>query len=1303
MADLLEFRTPTPSAGTHEPSHEVSGRAARTVGQGFSPDPPPPSTGTALAAEGLPSKPLPEDATARSEALDTCRSFIVEAPAGSGKTGLLVQRFLNLLGSPDTSAPEEILAITFTRKATAELRERILSQLEAAAADSPLSNSAAPFDYQTRSLAQAVLARDRERGWNLLSSPRRLRIQTIDSLCIEIAATLPLLSGVAARTPTDDPTELYREAARSTLRQLGGPDRALHNALHTVLLHRDGSLADVESLLAEMLATREQWAELVPLDRASLTDEFLDQQVRLRLERTLEHVVCAGLTRALKAIGPSALAELAAFAHEFSTEPGYEGKSSPIVLCTDHPGPPAAEAAHLDHWHALINLVFTASCGWRAGFNVNQIGFPLTKAAKERLKNLIQNIQCEPLRETLESVRQLPAAKYPDDQWHHAKALFRLLLHALAELRLLFSRAGQSDFTEFSLAARQALRDHADDFASSSGAPLRHLLVDEMQDTSSAQYDLLTALTRTWDGASQTLFLVGDPKQSIYLFRQARVERFLRTTRDRALGDVPLQALQLTANFRSRPAVVEGVNRDFSPLFPPPGQSADTADVPFVAATPTRPPAPASGVHWHTRIQAPQATSQNIPCAPSVTASSPRVGFADARSTPTLSLAASSEPQPTPIQQDAQAIRRIVERWRSTPLPPGRTTPWRIAVLAYSRRHLEPVVAEFSRSTHTDSPIPYRALKVERLKERPEVLDALALTRALHHPADRTAWFSVLRAPWCGLDAADLLTLSAEGNPAHTKSTVPQLVENHAHQLSPSGKELLNRVWPTLQQAAQTLPRNSLSSQSERTWRALGGEVFLDSAELANIQRYFDLLRDVENGTRLDRRKLNRRLKDLYAEPAAEPYAVELTTIHNAKGLEWDVVIVPELGRKGRREDDRLLNWLELELGGDPAVLLAPIHAKGDSATGLYQWLTRAHARRAEAERRRIFYVACTRAREELHLFATAQHGAQKLSAAPGSLLHACWPAAEPHFAKAQEVQPTSVDALAPTLAQLQIVPSRRQAAEPDDEQAPLALAAEADTDAPTQADDSSYLPRLTRLPLSFDPVQRFREAAARRLPYTSAADLPRQAPLARPEGSVTVRALGNVVHRFLELIAIRLATSQGRLTGPEREARSRETLKVELPSWLERLTASLRAEGLAPAEAAREATRALTLLSNTLADPVGLWLLSPHPDASSERALATPASLLRVDRTFRAGTAPLSVGEQTIWIVDFKTTEPGGRSPDTFLAAQREIYGPQLARYADALRAATRDEPAAHIQLGLYFPAIPRLIHWPASPLAPT
>jgi ATP-dependent helicase/nuclease subunit A len=668
---------------------------------------------------------MPADAEARAQALNIRTSCIVEAPAGSGKTGLLMQRYLKLLAEPSVTRPEEVLAITFTKKATSELRERILDQLESCHANMPVEK---PFERQTRELAVDVLAHSALLGWNILEASARLNIRTIDSICAEIASSLPLLSGSGgSQRPTTDAAPLYRLAAERTLLHLGGADRELHEALRNVLLHRDGSLAEVTKLLAGMLADREQWGSLIPLGREDLAQTNLDTVIRAKLERALESVVCTALTRAANLMPSGMLHRLAALAAELGLNDGYKGGDNPLAFCTARKKPPVEAADHLEHWQALIDLLLTKTGDWRKSLSVNVVGFAMNVKEKASLTQLIDEHKSDELCAALCAVRDLPAAHYPEDQWEVTKALFHVLRRALAELKVIFAEHDVCDFTEVSIAAREALTaaiDDADeeavDLALTSGGRLRHLLVDEMQDTSAAQYHLIQKLTHTWDGATQTLFLVGDPKQSIYLFRQAQVERFLRTMRDERLGDIPLQALRLTANFRSQANLVHAINHTFEALFPSLEEvvrSRNTAEVPFVDATPVREATEAMSMEWH--------------------------AF-DSGETSTAAEA----------KNQARAIRSNIERWLATPLPKGRTKPWSLAVLARNRSHLDPVVAELKRSA-----IAYRAVDIDPLATRPEVFDALALTRALLHPADRTAWLAMLRAPWCGLALADLLAL----------------------------------------------------------------------------------------------------------------------------------------------------------------------------------------------------------------------------------------------------------------------------------------------------------------------------------------------------------------------------------------------------------------------------------------------------------------------------------------------------------------------------------------------------------------
>ena len=264
-----------------------------------------------------PSQTAPPDADARRDALDIRRSFIVEAPAGSGKTGLLIQRLLKLLADDSVEQPEQVLAITFTNKATAEMRDRVLAHLAAAAQSAAFAETTAQsevltqlaaassepppgentFQAETRELARAVLDRDQQLGWDLLDHPHRLNIRTIDSVCTEIARTLPVLSGSGGRlNPAEDADPLHREAARRTLLSLGTGDAAFDAALRNVLLHRDGNLAECESLLSNMLSLRDQWGDLIPITNPQLDDEWLDPNVLPRLELALDHAIRAALT-----------------------------------------------------------------------------------------------------------------------------------------------------------------------------------------------------------------------------------------------------------------------------------------------------------------------------------------------------------------------------------------------------------------------------------------------------------------------------------------------------------------------------------------------------------------------------------------------------------------------------------------------------------------------------------------------------------------------------------------------------------------------------------------------------------------------------------------------------------------------------------------------------------------------------------------------------------------------------------------------------------------------------------------------
>ncbi len=1243
----------------------------------------------------------PPDADARRQALDIRRSFIVEAPAGSGKTGLLIQRLLKLLADDSVEQPEQVLAITFTLKATAEMRDRVLAHLTAAAQSNETGQSTAEpavldqiaaaaaepppaendFQAETRELARAVLARDRQLGWALVDHPHRLNIRTIDSVCAQIARTLPVLSGSGGRlTPATDAEPLHREAARRTLLLLGTGDADFDTALRNLLLHRDGNLAECESLLTEMLRLRDQWGDLVFLTGPRLDEAWLDANVLPRLELALDHAIRAVLTPLAQAFPADLLADLTSLAADLAAAAPYApGTPSPIALCADLRTPPAPLAAHLDHWLALLHLLTTKDGELRKerGINKKTLKFDYNRKHSNhtRLTAILDALRDrDDLLLAFESIRALPPARYPTDQWAVAKSLFRVLSRALVELQFVFSARNQCDFTELSLLARHALNadSGADDLAAALGARLQHLLVDEMQDTSTGQYELIELLTANWDGYGQTVFLVGDPRQSIYLFRQARVERFIRATHTQRLGDLPLTRLRLTANFRSQRTLVEQFNRDFNLVFP---NQADPHALPYTSAQPTLPASPnARGAVWHAN---PISTNPDEAGAP---------GLDSETWDPSANAPTPTQLKQQQARRDALEVRRIACEWLAKPLPPGRTEPWQIAVLVRSRNHLNEIAVALKQ----EDAIPFRAVEIESLGQRQEVLDLTALTRALLHPADRVASLAVLRAPWCGLSLADLHTLTGCDNPALQGHSIQRLMDERGHLLPDDSCQRMARVWSVLKFAAAQRARLTHAQLVERAWRSLGGDAWLTQSELMNTNRFFQLLDELQveleenqSVNLLDPTLLQSRLQELYAEPNPTPEGtpfIELLTIHKAKGLEWDVVLVPALERQPATDRSRLLTWSELEpldASDEDAAhfMLAPIAGRGEPSKALNNWLNGIHRAREAAERKRLFYVACTRARQELHLFAALTVSTNgEIHPHSASLLQAAWPAAEAHFSPTQLPEIASVPAAS---------------AEPF----VLDLAASAS-------------PTLQRFPLDFDHAARFAEARAHRLPYgdPDGANGSSQAQFSRPEGSLAARCFGNVVHAALETLADRIATGS-----------SAGALLAELPAWTPRLAALLRADGLAHATVNRLAREARTALENTLRNPDGLWLLAPHAAAASEFALtAWPEShnadgqpairptSIRIDRIFRAGLAPHAPGEDILWIVDYKTTAPhSSASLEDFLVHQRAAYAPQLETYARILTQLPHpaDRPAPkEVRLALYYPVLPRLLWWPLA-----
>ncbi len=206
----------------------------------------------------------------------------------------------------------------------------------------------------------------------------------------------------------------------------------------------------------------------------------------------------------------------------------------------------------------------------------------------------------EGLCEALDALRRMPPAAFTDAQWEALGAVIAVLPRAAEELRHVFAERGAVDFTGIAQAAVAALGEPDDptDLLLALDVRLKHLLVDEFQDTSRSQWELLTRLTAGWvEGDGRTVFLVGDPMQSIYRFREADVALFLRA-RESGLPEVPLAPVRLATNFRSRGGIVAWVNEAFERVLAA-REEAEAGAVPYAASSAHHAAEAERAVHWH--------------------------------------------------------------------------------------------------------------------------------------------------------------------------------------------------------------------------------------------------------------------------------------------------------------------------------------------------------------------------------------------------------------------------------------------------------------------------------------------------------------------------------------------------------------------------------------------------------------------------------------------------------------------------------------------------------------------------------
>jgi len=1119
------------------------------------------------------------DADARAQAVAAHGSVLVQAPAGSGKTTLLTQRYLRLLAAVE--APEDILALTFTRRAAEEMRERVIGALQGA------SSPQCPPDLnaQTWALARAARRRLGELDIDVERHPSRLRIETIDSFNAWLAAQLPITSGAGGRLSlADNPRPLYEEAARRALAH----EDSFREAVERVLAVGDQRWRELVDLVAEMLPARDRWLRLLvgQLQASNSLDERQLARVRRHFDEDLALLVTRALQNAHDALGGETIQHLSLLLHAAARRAA--GERAELIPWAGGPAPLRPQPFDLARWRAIAGIFLTKNGKLRKRFTKTD-GFPPGCPELPPMSNLLSEFErSTAVAPALRTIRALPDTAYSEDDWARVRDVAEVLVLAAAELDQVFRERGMVDFPAVAMAALRALgtADAPTDLALRLDYRLKHLLLDEFQDTSSAQLDLVGLLTAGWqrdDGRS--VFCVGDPMQSIYGFRQAEVRAFLELA-ERGIGEVRFDVQRLTANFRSGRNLVEWVNRCFEQVMP----REDDRERGAIAFRPSVAVLPASA--------GPGAVLRAFRA---------RV-------------------------DEAHAVADLIEaRRRDHP-------QWRIAVLVRARTHAR----EIAHGLRTRD-IAFRAVEIEPLQDRAPVRDLVMLICALLHLADRTAWLALLRAPWAGLSLADLLII-ARASPVVWDALCDDGV---LERLSDDGRSRCRRLRMVLEAAFRVQSHTATARWVERTWLGLGGPACAaDARDLENVRTVFLRLRKLEQQGLPDAADMVRRFADLYAD-GGPGGAVEIMTIHKAKGLEFDMVIVPALDRASRASRGQLLLMHPFSRTGRDGMVMAARPAIGTDKNRLFEFLRRQSRDAASLEAERLLYVACTRAKSELHLTATvevadepdetldedAEEAAISTGApwkpAPGSLLAVLWPAEHADF---------------------------------------RAAIATAEPGATPQAVEGLRGGPLRRFPREWTPQEATSGARDAAVPPAA---VPREETPIFDWAGETARRVGSLVHAELQVMDLALSN--------EAVIRARGE---HFRRWL-------TLNGV-PAERLDDACeRVISALIGVHRDPRGRWILHKgYRDDYREHALSGHAGgeMLRVvfDRSF--------IDESGIrWVIDYKTSEHRGGSLAEFLEREVERYRPQLERYA----AIARKLGPQPVRVGLYFPLMGEWREW--------
>jgi ATP-dependent helicase/nuclease subunit A len=833
------------------------------------------------------------DADARRFAVDPRNNVVLEASAGTGKTSVLVARYLKLLKAG--VEPANILAITFTRKAAAEMRERIVRELREAAARSEIDK------------ARWVELRDR------LSE---IAISTIDAFCLSLLREFPLEADLDPGFDLADETEVPRlieESLDHSLRILTAlartePDVALVLAQLGVARTREG----LAVLLDRRLVAWDALDRFLISGPSDLTSAAVCQRAATALLDALR-TAPGGLDRFL-ADGPIAHPRFHMFAREVRRLP------------TRGAAPDAAIRAALERIGAHF---LTLDGRPRAGGSIYPYRAEHYPSSDASRRHRAAVAQVAPL------VERVLFAFNRDLNVVLARGIRRMFAIALAQYRRALEERSVLDFSDVLQRALDLLRQ-MDEFAQSRyrlESRYHHVLVDEFQDTSRAQWELVSLLIQSWReglgiAAQPSIFIVGDRKQSIYRFRDAEAAvlqeagRYIESLRP---SGSPRRSI--ARSFRAVPELLELVNDVFTEM----SQSGGAVDE-FTFADADRFPIDPAAARDSRQVLGISVAEEPEACARAVAAEIERV------------------------------LREETVRDRQTGVRRP-ATPGDIAILFRSRASHR----EFERELERRG-IPSYVYKGLGFFDADETKDVMALLRYLAKPASDLRAASLMRSRFVRLSDGAIAQLA------------PNLAGALTGEQTPAGSDRLDEEDRSVLDQARRHVNRWIARVDRVPPADLVDEIVAETAyayELRgarrqqaweNLKKMRGLIRRSQNRGYATLPRIAEHLDALTAGDESNAVlealdAVNLMTVHAAKGLEFPIVFLVNLakGASGPPKPVRVI----ANAGEKPSVSIGPFVSDADEAD----------REREKHETRRLLYVAFTRARDRLYLSSVVKEG----------------------------------------------------------------------------------------------------------------------------------------------------------------------------------------------------------------------------------------------------------------------------------------------------------------------------------------